>query len=78
MAAPFSDEVNDVLEYLRTGGFGEVVGLTEMSRQMGEEKVQMDTSMAMALLYLADRGMEKINEEMKADWPFPAFGQAKQ
>lgn len=41
------------LEYLKTGGLGEVIGFADLAYEMKDPKVQMDTSMAVALCVLA-------------------------
>lgn len=51
--------VKDAKEYLETGGLGEVVGLTDMAKKMGQPKVQMDTDMAMALCILANEALHR-------------------
>lgn len=50
--------VEEATEYLATGGLGEVIGLTDMAREMSEPKVQMNTDMAMALCLLADEALK--------------------
>lgn len=52
-AATRKSEIEEAESYLRTGGLGEVIGLTDMAFTMDQPKVQMDTSMAMALCLLA-------------------------
>jgi hypothetical protein len=49
----------EVRQYLAEGGMGEVIGLTEMARQAGSPKVQMDTDMAMALCVLAGEAIKR-------------------
>jgi hypothetical protein len=78
MTDGMTEEVNDCVDYLRTGGMGETFGLADMARQMGEPKVQMDTSMALALCFLANKALDQIEAEMKAGWPGPRFGQVPQ
>ena len=39
--------------YLRDGGIGEVYGLADLAMRLGQQKVQMDTDMAIALCRLA-------------------------
>jgi hypothetical protein len=56
MTNEMETEIAEALAYLKSGGLGEVYGLAEMSAQMGEPKVQMDTSMALALCRLANQG----------------------
>jgi hypothetical protein len=48
-------DVKEATRYLETGGLGEVYGLADMARQIGEPKVQLDTDMAIALCRLAGR-----------------------
>lgn len=43
------------MEYLRTGGLGEVIGLTSLALREGWKDVRSDTEMAMALCLLAAR-----------------------
>lgn len=45
-------EIDEAVKYLKDGGLGEVFGLADMTRQMNGPKVQMDTSMALALCLL--------------------------
>ncbi|WP_312412013.1 hypothetical protein [Shinella sp.] len=51
-------DVKEAEDYLADGGLGEVIGLTHGAKEMGSEKVQMDTDMAMALCLLADEGLK--------------------
>lgn len=51
-------DVKEATEYLQTGGLGEVIGFTDVARQMEQPKVQMDTDMAMALCLLADEALK--------------------
>lgn len=51
--------VDESRAYLETGGLGEVVGFTDLARQMNQPKVQMDTDMAMALCQMAAEGLAK-------------------
>ncbi|WP_019999026.1 hypothetical protein [Aureimonas ureilytica] len=50
--------IDDAMGYLTDGGLGEVFGLADIYRQMGEPKVQLDSDMAMALCVLANEGLE--------------------
>lgn len=50
-------DLKQATEYLETGGLGEVIGLTDMARQMDNPKIQMNTDMAMALCLLADEAL---------------------
>lgn len=50
--------VRDALEYLKTGGLGEVIGFTSIALNDGSPKVQSDTDMAMALCLLASDGLD--------------------
>ena len=50
--------VRDSLEYLATGGLGEVIGFTSIALHHGQPKVQSDTDMAMALCLLASEALE--------------------
>lgn len=52
-------DVDEATRYLTTGGLAEVIGLTEMTRQLNQPKVQMDTDMAMALCLLADEALKR-------------------
>lgn len=61
-----TEAVEDVVDYLRTGGMGEVIGLTDLARQMKEPKVQMDTDMAMALCLLASEALDQREAALKA------------
>lgn len=45
------------LEYLRTGGLGEVIGFADLALKAGEPKVQMDTDMAIALCLMASSSL---------------------
>lgn len=42
-------DFDGAMEYLKTGGLGEVAGLADIARQMGDPKVQMNTDMAVAI-----------------------------
>jgi len=64
-----TDTVEDVLDYLRSGGMGEVIGLTDMARQMKEPKVQMGTDMAMALCLLASEALDEREKFLRAGFP---------
>lgn len=46
-------DIASALQYLRTGGLGEVVGFADLARQSKQPKVQMDTDMALALCIMA-------------------------
>lgn len=46
------------LKYLRSGGLGEVIGFADLARTMGDQKVQMDTDMAIALCILATTAIQ--------------------
>jgi hypothetical protein len=46
--------IAEVLDYLKTGGLGEVIGLADIAVLMNQPKVQMDTDMALALCQLAN------------------------
>jgi len=48
--------VRDALDYLKTGGLGEVAGLTSAALHSGHRKIASDTDMAMALCILAQAG----------------------
>jgi hypothetical protein len=50
--------VDGATAYFAEGGLGEVIGFTDIARQMQQPKVQMDTDMAMALLILADEALK--------------------
>lgn len=50
--------LKEATEYLETGGLGEVIGFTHCVKEMHQEKVQMDTDMAMALCLLADEALK--------------------
>lgn len=65
-----AEKIEDAVDYLRTGGMGEVIGLTNVAFQMGQEKVQMDTDMAMALALLASEALDAREAATKASWPF--------
>jgi len=45
--------IADAREYLEGGGLGEVIGFASIAFDMNQPKVQMDTDMAMALLFMA-------------------------
>jgi hypothetical protein len=51
-----TEAIEDVVDYLRTGGMGEVIGLTDLARQMKEPKVQMDTDMGYGPVPARQRG----------------------
>lgn len=51
-------DIEDAMDYLRTGGLGETMGLAQMAADMGAPKIQLDTDMAMALLILADEALK--------------------
>ena len=55
--------VEEATEYLSTGGLGEVIGLTDIARQNLQQKVQVDTDMAMALCLLADEALKARKEK---------------
>ena len=64
----FWDEVKDCHEYLATGGLGEVQGFVQMFADMGEEKVQNDTTLEWAILELAAEGLSQRRKlERKSD-----------
>jgi hypothetical protein len=46
------DDIAYSIEYLTNGGLGEVYGMAEVAASMKQPKVQMDTSMAMAMCRL--------------------------
>ncbi len=48
----------EALAYLSEGGLGEVFGMADICQKLGEPKVQMDTSMALALCRLASDGLD--------------------
>lgn len=50
-------DVKESEKYLASGGLGEVIGFTELAREMSQPKVQMDTDMAMALCLLANEAI---------------------
>jgi hypothetical protein len=50
--------LEEATRYLETGGLGEVYGLADMSRQLGQDRVQIDTDMAVALCRLAGKALE--------------------
>lgn len=52
-------DVKFAMEYLETGGLGEVIGLTQLAVDNGEDKVQMDADMAMALCLLASEAIKR-------------------
>ena len=56
-------DVDEAKKYLETGGLGEVIGLTFVAVEMNEEKVQMDTDMAVALCLLADEALKSRKRE---------------
>lgn len=51
-------DVEYATDYLAIGGMGEVIGFTDLAREMGQPKVQMDTDMAMALCILASEALK--------------------
>lgn len=53
-------------EYLCNGGLGEVYGLAGLMQKMGEPKVQMDTSIALALCALAREEVSRISSAASA------------
>lgn len=52
------DDVQESIDYLATGGLGEVIGFTSMALNRGQPMVTSDTSMAMALCLLADEALQ--------------------
>lgn len=46
-------KIAEARKYLETGGLGEVIGFTDLALQSGQDKVQCDTDMAMALCQMA-------------------------
>lgn len=48
--------------YLMTGGLAEVIGLTDINRQYGQEKVTISTDLAMALCLFADEAIKARKE----------------
>lgn len=66
------DAVREALKYLRSGGLGEVIGITSFSLEFGHPKIQSDTAMAMALCLLAQDALDAANTEPVAvkplDW----------
>lgn len=55
--------IKDAMDYLMTGGLGEVIGFTSMALEAGRPKVQSDTDMAMALCLLADEALKARAKE---------------
>jgi hypothetical protein len=51
-------EIADAMDYLLTGGLGEVIGFTEMFASRKEPKVQCDTDMMRAVLILASEAAD--------------------
>lgn len=51
-------DLDFAMDYLTTGGLGEVIGITDMARKMGSPKVQSDTDMVMALCILASLAID--------------------
>lgn len=60
-------DLNEARRYLETGGLGEVIGMTDMARQMSQPKVQSDTDMAMALCLMASEALE-MRKALAAWW----------
>lgn len=58
--------VMDSEKYLTEGGLGEVIGLADAAKQMGQPKVQMDTDMALALCWLAAEAVTARKEKIAA------------
>lgn len=58
-------EIADAMDYLLTGGLGEVIGLTEMAAEMGHPKVQSDTDMMRAVLILASEAADARSAKQK-------------
>jgi hypothetical protein len=52
-------DVADAVEYLRTGGLGEVLIGADISMKSGFPTVQMDSAMAVALCLLASETQQK-------------------
>lgn len=57
----------DAMNYLTTGGLGEVYGLTKSAAVHGQKKVQSDTDMMLALCELAADGLavREANKKIK-------------
>lgn len=53
------EDMEEAMNYLTTGGVGEVLGFAEIARTMGQPKVQMDSDMAVALCVLASEALDK-------------------
>lgn len=51
--------IKEAMEYLETGGLGEVMGLADMALNAEQPKVQMDTELAIALCQLADEALKR-------------------
>lgn len=54
----FEEEVKECHKYLSTGGLGEVIGIVEYYALLGQEKVQNDTALELAILELAAEGLK--------------------
>lgn len=52
-------DLKEAMDYLETGGLGEVAGMAQIALDAGHPKVQMDSDMAVALCALA---LEAINK----------------
>lgn len=51
-------DVTEAMDYLTSGGLGEVMGRASVAADANAPTVQLDTDLAIALCVLANRGME--------------------
>jgi len=52
------EDIRFSLEYLKSGGLAEVLWFTESAYRARQPKVQSDTDLVMALIILAQRGID--------------------
>ena len=52
------NKIHEAMDYLKTGGLGEVMGMAAVTQEAGLPKVEMDTEMALALCELAADGLK--------------------
>lgn len=64
-------DLEEATRYLKSGGLGEVIGMTDFARAAASPKVQMDTDMAMALCIMATAGSFQANVGI---WMRECFG----
>ncbi|GHA15510.1 hypothetical protein GCM10007989_07860 [Devosia pacifica] len=52
------EDIRSAMDYLSTGGLGEVYGITDMAYRAGQPKVQCDADMMLAICMLASEALD--------------------